>query len=256
MDTIAVANQKGGAGKTTTAVNLAAAHAARGQQVLLVDADPQGSASRWLGAQAPPGVLADVLRERKPLDEALDAEVRPGLDVVVADQELAVAADRQFGRRVGWHTSLSAALEAAGGRWDVVYIDCPPALGTLAINALYAARWLLVPVATGAMELDQLEDLEDTVVAVREDLGHRIDLLGVMICRAKRNTLLARDLKAALEGRYGDKLIDPVVHDTVTVSEAYDHGATLEEYPRAESAAAEYRQVAREIGRRLSWQVD
>ena len=160
MRTIAVMNEKGGSGKTTTTISLAAVLAERGYRILVVDLDPQASASLWLGRGREPG-LYRAIAEKRDLEPFVRAAAVPGLDIIAGHRELAAVDDLRG--RIGIQTALKRALARLHPRWDIVLIDCPPNLGLLSVNALAAADEVLVPVETHGIAAIGLSDLQRTV---------------------------------------------------------------------------------------------
>lgn len=251
---IAVANQKGGTAKTTTTVNLAAAVAERGVPVLVVDLDPQGNASRWLAT--PPadegesrGLLDVIAPERGRRAASIEDLVVPsptaaGVDVVPSSPWLATA-EAALTREVGAELQLARALQALdGGRWGLVLMDCPPALGKLSVSALAAAEEVLVPVETTAMPLEGVEALQETIATVRERLNPDLRLAAVLPSRVDRRTRLASDVVDALRERFGDLVLDVEVSASVRLAEAPSHQQPITAYAPSSPAAQQFRDLA------------
>ena len=159
---IAVANQKGGVGKTTTAINLGAALAALGQRVLVIDCDPQGNASRGLGVDAVPPHLYHVMSGEATIGEAIAGTELPSLNVIPSNRDL-VGVEVEFVGKVGWENILKRHLESLGGTYDTVLLDCPPSLGHLTISALVAATGVLVPLQCEYYPLEGVSELVATI---------------------------------------------------------------------------------------------
>jgi chromosome partitioning protein len=239
MRVIAVANQKGGSGKTTTVVSVAGALAAAGHQVLVVDADPQGSASAWLGQRDPDDRLLDVFLEDAGLLGLAEPTVVPRLHLVPASPNLR---DTAIAHAVDVHHALRRALPS-GALFEFVLIDCPPALGHVVIAALAAADEVLVPVAAHAMELDGLAAVHRTITTVRQRINPDLQLR-VLPCRVDGRTRLAKEVVATLRDRLGQDVMPCEVRENVKIAEAPSHEQPINLYAPSCAAAHDYRAVA------------
>ena len=250
MRTVAVTNQKGGSGKTTTAVNVAAALAEAGQRVLLIDIDPQASASAWCGVtpEADPGRgLFDVFTGEKVNVSAL-AHVSDvhNLSVVPASPWL-VNVEKAVAGDVGAETLLRRALARLPETWDWVFLDCPPSLGFLSLSALVACRDVLVPVEAHTMALAGLAALRQTIDRVRERLNPALAILAILACRVDTRTNLSRDVVARLREWGGPLMLDTVIRESVRLAEAPSFHQPITVYAPASSGADDYRAAAREL---------
>ena len=245
---IAVANQKGGVGKTSTCANLATALSAGGARVLAVDCDPQGNLTQAFGPDpdALDMTLYNVLIERQPLEKALLNPVLglPGLSLVGANLELA-AADLQLGNAVARESRLRQVLEPHLSLYDYVFIDCPPALGLLTLNALTAATEVIVPVEMGVFSLRGVSKLMDTISEVRS-INPGLRRIRALSNRSD-NTNLSLDVQAELKRSFGDDLFQTVIRRSVKVGEAQAAHLPITVYRPKDPAAKDYRDLAEEV---------
>ena len=252
MIRIAVANQKGGVGKTTTAINLATELAAIGWRVLLVDLDPQGNASTGLGIGRSQRARSgyDVLIGRTPLAEAVIATRVPRLDLLPATQDLSGAEVEMVALGDRAHR-LQKALSGAGSPWDICLIDCPPSLGLLTVNALVAARYLLVPLQSEFFALEGLSQLLQTVERIRGAFNPELGILGVALTMFDRRNNLSQAVADDVRACLGAAVFDTVVPRNVRLSEAPSHGLPALIYDLRCPGSEAYVRLARELIGRL-----
>jgi chromosome partitioning protein len=241
----ALANQKGGVGKTTTAINLAACLAEAGERTLVVDLDPQANATSGLGERANGTSSLDLLD-----GVALPKLAKPtrfaGLDLVPSRPELAGTA-AELARRVDGERYLAEALAGAAGAYSFVFVDCPPSLGPLTVNALAAADRVLVPVQAEYYALEGLAQLVSSVELVRARLNARLALGGVLLTMVDRRTRLAADVAAEVRRHFGELVFRTAVPRSVRVAEAPSHGLPVTAYDRGSAGADAYWKVAMEL---------
>jgi chromosome partitioning protein len=253
MIRVAVANQKGGVGKTTTAINLATALAAVGWKVLLVDLDPQGNASTGLGVSQANRELSsyDVLIGSAGVTEAVVSTRVPRLELLPATMDLS-GAEVELVSLVDRVRRLERALDAVPtGRWDVCLIDCPPSLGLLTVNGLVAARHLLVPLQCEFFALEGLSQLLQTVERIRMAFNPDLQILGIALTMFDRRNKLSQQVADDVRACLGRAVFDTVVPRNVRLSEAPSHGLPALIYDLRCSGSEAYVMLARELMGRL-----
>ena len=252
MNRIAVANQKGGVGKTTTAINLATALAAIGSRVLLVDLDPQGNASTGLGVGHSQRQRSsyDVLIGSASVVEAVVPTRVPRLDLLSATVDLSGAEVEMVSMEDRAHR-LDKALSAASARWDVCLIDCPPSLGLLTVNALVAARNVLVPLQCEFFALEGLSQLLQTVERIRAAFNPELSILGVALTMFDRRNNLSQAVSEDVRACLGETVFETVVPRNVRLSEAPSHGLPAMIYDLKCPGSEAYLRLARELIARL-----
>jgi chromosome partitioning protein len=250
--TLALANQKGGVGKTTTAVNLAAYLAASGHRILLVDLDPQGNATSSIGVDKH-GIertTYDVLIEGLTVDECRLGEVRPGLDLLPSNEVLAGAEVELVGLRRREYR-LRDALAPLQEQYEAIVIDCPPSLGLLTVNALTAAAEVVIPIQCEYLALEGLMQLINTIDLVKRRLNPGLDVLGVVMTMFDARTRLSAQVAQEVQRFFPSRIVRTVVPRTVRLAEAPSYGQTIFEYDHSSRAADAYRAIGDELARRL-----
>ena len=249
---VAFANQKGGVGKTTTAVNSAVSLAQRGYRVLIVDSDPQGNATSSLGVDklTVGHSIYDVLVDGLPLCDAIDATDRPGLDLVAATPMLA-GAEIELVATGGRETRLREALAELLPRYDVVLIDCPPSLGLLTVNALTAARSVVVPIQCEFLALEGLGQLMTTVDRVKRGLNPSLDVAGVLMTMFDARTRLSAHVVDEVRRYFPHRMFGTVVPRSVRLAEAPSYGQAIVEYDPSSRGAEAYEAFVNELTTRL-----
>ena len=246
-----VANQTGGVGKTTTTVNVAAALAQRGLDVLVLDLDPQGNASTALGIDHAPGVknIYDVLVGGEPLANVVQSSPLDRLTVAPATIDLA-GAEIELVPLVAREGRLKRALAAYDRPYDYVLIDCPPSLGLLTVNALVAAEEILIPIQCEFYALEGLGQLLTNVKLVRSHLNERLRVSAILLTMYDARTRLAEQVVSEVRSHFGEVVLETTIPRSVRISEAPGYGQTVLTYDPASRGAQAYLEAAREIAER------
>ncbi|MEJ2308356.1 MAG: ParA family protein [Gammaproteobacteria bacterium] len=248
---IAVANQKGGVGKTTTTVNLATAIAESGRRVLLIDLDPQGNATTGVGIDKNQTELTsyDLLLDRVPLMQLRLHASGAGIDLVPSNSDLTAAEVGLMNAQSG-ELRLKQMLEPVAGEYDYIFIDCPPSLNMLTLNALVAANRVLVPLQTEYYALEGLSSLIETVEQVRNSRNTALEIDGIVRTMHDHRNRLGAEVSAQLLSHFGDRVYRTVIPRNVRVAEAPSHGLPVIAYDRHSRGAAAYAVLAEEMLKR------
>lgn len=248
---IAVLNQKGGVGKTTTTINLAAYLAKSGRSVLVVDSDPQGNATSGLGLNKHNlgATLYDVLFNRAEASTTVRQAGSKGVFIIPANAQLA-AAEVELVNEVGRELKLRNVLATLD--YDYVLIDCPPSLGLLSINGLTAATDILIPVQTEYYAMEGLSLLLDTLEKVKAALNPGLNLLGIVLTMFDSRTSLSDQVEAEVKKHFGDKVFTTVIPRNVRLAEAPSFGRSIMEHDKWSKGARAYKALAKELEKRLN----
>ena len=245
---LAITNQKGGVGKTTSAVNLAASLATLGQHVMLVDLDPQGNATMGSGVdkRGLRHTVYHVLLELAPLSEVRQHSEKGGFDLLPANRELA-GAEVELVDHPQRETRLKKALSIVAEEYDYILIDCPPALNLLTVNGLTAADAVMIPMQCEYYALEGLSDLVNTIKKVRANLNPRLEIEGLLRTMFDPRNTLAQQVSDQLKQHFGRKLYDTVIPRNIRLAEAPSYGCPVLAYDRNSKGALAYQSLATEM---------
>jgi chromosome partitioning protein len=248
---VAIANQKGGVGKSTTAINLGAALALQGERILLVDLDPQGNTTSGLGIDRGAIELStyDVLIDETPVDDVIEPTSVRDLFVVPATIELA-AAEIELVSMFSREMRLRRSLDAISQDYDFVLVDCPPSLGLLTVNGLAAADEVMIPIQCEYYALEGVSQLLGNIDRVKHGLNPQLEVEGVVLTMYDGRTTLAADVVSQVRGHFGETTYRTVIPRTVRLSEAPSYGEPIEAFDPMSRGAIAYRELGREFRRR------
>jgi chromosome partitioning protein len=247
MRKIAIINQKGGSGKTTTAVNLSAALAEKKRKVLLIDIDPQASTSSWFGKPRDDKGLFDLFVNKAGLKEIVQTTDIPYIDIIPSSSWL-MGVEKRLAQEVGAETILKQKFqEIAPSAWDYIIIDCPPALGILTINALTAVQEIIVPVEARIMALAGLVQLLQTIQVIKERLNPKLRISGIVPCRVDLRTNHAKEVVKELQSNFKDKMYKTAIRENIRLAEAPSFLKPITDYDSSCNGAEDYRLLAKEV---------
>jgi len=258
---LAVTNQKGGVGKTTTVLNLGVYLAVKGQKTLLIDIDPQSNLTSGLGVKnqiaetesmtnEPPKTIYDVLVNKEPAENAVIHTRIKNLDIIPCTIELAGAEVELVGS-LSRESILKKAIEKISKDYDFVVIDCPPSLGLLTINGLVAAHNVVIPVQAEYYALEGLGQLINTIKLIKNNLNSTMDVGGVILTMFDSRTNLSKDVTKETQNFFGDKVFKSVIPRNIKLSEAPSNGLSIQEYAPYSAGALAYEQLAEEVIKRF-----
>ncbi len=250
---ICVANQKGGVGKTTTSVNLAAALTELNRRVLIVDMDPQGNASSGLGVKRyenQENNIYQVLIGEKPIHEAIQTTQVTNLDIIPANPDL-VGAEIELVDMPQREFRLKGALHEIRDRYPYILIDCPPSLGLLTVNSLSAAETFLVPLQCEYFALEGLSQLLNTAGLIKKSLNQELRIEGIVLTMFDARNNLSHQVVSEIQSHFGDKVFRAIIPRNVRLSEAPSHGQTIFQYDPKSIGAKRYKELAEELDQRV-----
>jgi chromosome partitioning protein len=256
MKILTVANQKGGVGKTTTVLNFGRALARQGHRVLLIDGDPQGNLTSYLGVTPGEGefmgvrTLDEIYTAKRPLDRAAKfefvARASDGLSLIPGDGALANVEYYLF-NRPDRETVLATFLNSLSGDFDFVLIDTPPSLSLLTMNALCASRYVVVPMQTEFFSLEGIVKIQGAIENVRDRWNASLEILGILPTQVNKRRKLTAEVLEALAREFGDKVFASVIHDSAAVAESSGHACSVIDYDRKSQGARDYLAAAEEL---------
>jgi len=248
---VAFANQKGGVGKSTTAINLAAALSGMGERMLIIDCDPQSNATSGLGIdrRTVDKSMYDVILGEATLEEVIVPTGVEQLALAPSSIDLA-AAEIELVARFSRERQMAIAIDKLGDEYDFVFIDCPPSLGLITVNALTAADEVIIPIQAEYYALEGLSQLLKSIQAIQTNLNPRLEIEGAVITMFDRRTTLASDVSQQVREHFGDRAYRSVIPRTVRLAEAPSYGEPIETFDPMSRGAIAYRALAQEFRRR------
>jgi chromosome partitioning protein len=248
---VAVANQKGGVGKSTTAINMGAALAGMGERVLIVDADPQANATSGLGVDKHSVAvnIYDLIIGQGDVDDGIEPTSVKDLFIIASSIDLA-AAEIELVARMSREQLLAKALATMETEFDAVFIDCPPSLGLITVNALAAAHEVLIPIQTEYYALEGLTQLLRSIEAIQSHLNPQLYIEGAVLTMYDRRTTLAAEVSSQVRDHFGTTVYETVIPRAVRLAEAPSYGEPIESFDRKSKGAVAYRALAKEWRKR------
>ncbi len=248
MSIISIVNQKGGVGKTTSAVNISSYLALEGKKVLLIDLDPQGNASTGIGLDklALENSIYNVIVEDQNIDEAIVEKVSDNLDVLPAKIDLAGAEVELVGK-MSRENRLKKSINKIKDRYDVIIIDCPPSLGLLTINALTASNKIIIPIQCEFYALEGLSQLLNTVELVKKELNYDLEVAGILLTMYDSRLKLSEEVVDEIRKYFQDRVFKTMIPRNIKLSEAPGYGQSIDKYAKNSKGALAYKNVVKEV---------
>lgn len=245
---VSIINQKGGVGKSTTAINLSAALGEQGKQVLLIDLDPQGNTTSGLGVEKSQlnKCIYNVLLDDTELEEIIIPDVCPGLDLAPSTINLA-GAEVELVSEMARELRLKDAVGKMRGKYDYIFVDCPPSLGLLTVNALVAADKLIIPIQTEFYALEGVTKLLESMKRVKSRLNPSLEIYGILLTMYDGRTTLSRQVAAEVRKYFGNQVFETIIPRTVKLSEAPSYGIPITQYDPLGKGAISYMNLAKEV---------
>ncbi len=247
MKVISIVNQKGGSGKTTTTVNLAASLAEKNKKILLIDLDPQSSASLWCGHRDKENLLFDIfINPEKSLDNVIKSTNNNNMDILPASPILS-SVEKKLSNNLNTEIILKNRLSKLKKSYDFILIDCPPNLGILSLNALTASDYVLIPVESHVMALHGLVQLLRTITVVKKKTNPLLTIIGILPCRVNIRTKHAKEVIDQLQKRFSNQMFKVSIRENVKLAEAPLYRLSILKYASLSDAANDYRCLASEL---------
>lgn len=246
MAIISITNQKGGVGKTSTAINLSASIAAAEFKTLLIDIDPQANSSSGLGVEQNDPSIYEVLMGIEEIEESIQSTYMPYLDIIPANINL-VGAEVELVNLENREYRLNEQMNRLNGKYDYIFIDCPPSLGLLTLNALTASESVIIPVQCEYFALEGLGQLLNTINLVRKNLNPKLSIEGVLLTMFDRRLKLSHQVKDEVIKYFGEKVFNSIIYRNVRISEAPSHQKPVLLYDAISTGAANYMSLAAEL---------